>query len=79
MYFLRLVPNEKNKKIFIFGEVEKTENPYFGMYKVYLKNGIGFYNNELESVDTVNINDFREIRELDEISKILIKYLFKEL
>jgi len=78
MYFLRLNPIIGHKKTFIFGEVEKTENPYFGIYTVYLKNGMGFYNNRIENIYRIEATDFREIKELHEVSKPLIKYLFKE-
>lgn len=78
MYFLRLNPIIGHKKTFIFGEVEKTEVPYYNNYKIYLKDGIGFYQNEIEYISLVNASNLNEIKELREVSKVLIQYLFRE-
>ncbi len=78
MYFLRLNHIIGHKKTFIFGEVKKTENPYYGIYEIYLKDGIGFYNNHLEYIKMVEANDLRECLPLEKIDKTVIKYLFGE-
>jgi len=79
MYFLRLNAISNNKKTFIFGEVEKIENHYVGIYEIYLKNGIGFYKNNIEHISLVNASDQNEVLPLEKASKILISYLFGEL